>query len=114
MKSNELVLSDGFHAPTVRAMLDLLTVDSGDNGFSYNVANDYGVVRLQWWSGKGDPFERFAGEPLTSTYGTKDGGTEVRQNGRYRLNNKAVAALMRELKSRQKHKSKLAQKSAKQ
>lgn len=110
MKSKDSTLSSELHAPTVRAMLDLLTVDSGDRGFYYNEANNYGVVRLQWWTGKGDPFKRFADASLTSTYRTPDGGTEIRPNGRYILNSKAVSALMREMKSRQKHREKLAQK----
>lgn len=103
---------DGMHLPTVRALLDLLTVDDCDGGFSYNRPNDYGVVTLRWWSGKGDPRERFAGEKQMGRYHTPT-GDEMRPTGVVFLNQKAVRALAKQAAAEQKRRAKAAEKSPK-
>lgn len=98
---------DGLHVPTVRAMLDLLMVDGSDAGFYYNPPNDYGVIHFTWHSGKGDPRKRFAGQAQTSKYMLRDGSTEVRPNGNYQLNDKAVKAMIKDIKKMHKREKKV-------
>jgi hypothetical protein len=86
---------------TVRAMLDLFQPEYSD--FWHNAPNDYGVITLDLHSGKGDP-ARFRGEEFRATYCTRDGGTEVRGTGRYRLNDKAVDRVLKLLKAQEKRK----------
>lgn len=77
-----------FDRATVRGVLDLLSIEGA--GFSYNEANNYGVIECHLFTGAGDPWKRYRGEEETSSFGTRDGGVEVRGTGRFRLNEAAV------------------------
>lgn len=93
---------DGLHLPTIRAVLKLLQVNSDDRGFYFNESNNYGHVKLSWWSGPGDPFKQFAGEALMSEYRTREGGVETRPNGAYLLNEAAVQKIAQQISEQRK------------
>lgn len=86
---------DGMHLPTIRAMLNLLSVDTEADGFRYNEPNNSGRVKLTWWSGKGDPGERFAGEVQMARYACPS-GYEMRPTGTVLLNDRAARALAKQ------------------
>lgn len=94
---------NGFHVPTVRAVLDLLSIDTQSEGFYYNKPNDYGVIKCTLFSGKGDPFEKYAGEELKARYvvrgttGTSKTEYEMRGTGIYKLNEAGVKMVLKKL-----------------
>jgi hypothetical protein len=73
---------------TVRAVLDLLHIEG--SGFIHNEPNDYGVIDVSLFVGKGDPWALYRGEELTGRFAKRGGGTEVRPTGLHKLNEAAV------------------------
>lgn len=86
------------HMPTIRALLDLFQVDGNSDGWSYNHSNDYGVIYLKLWTGKGSPWPQFFGLEIEHEYAIGNTGkTEIRGSGTYKLNEAAAQLIARKI-----------------
>lgn len=84
---------------TIRAVLDLFEVDGSD--FYHNEPNNYGAIDLKLFTGKGSP-RKYRGTPLMGRYEGKNGVLEVRETGRYKLNDKLVDRIVEMIEERSK------------
>lgn len=83
-KKNEAVPE--FDRATVRAVLDLMSIEGCD--FYFNEYNNYGCITMKLFTGEGDAGQ-FAGEERTRQF--RDG---VRGTGYYRLNDAGIDRVM--------------------
>lgn len=86
---------------TIQALFDLLEVEGSD--FYFNEPNDYGCITMKWFCGEGNPWERYRGDEILCQYMTRDGGTETRGSGRFKLNGAAVDKMIEHLEERREH-----------
>lgn len=75
----------------VKAVLNLFHVEGCD--FYYNEPNNYGKISFGYFSGKGNPWELYKGEEITSEYA----GDVIRGTGYYRTNDALVEKVIQQL-----------------